>query len=122
MIGSTSDLRLLELSLYFRQEQQRIARCEYCWDYFIPKTRKETLYCNHVWGAKTCKELGPNLKRSLGSEMDETLRVYETLRRRKAAQLERYENAAPEQRDHLIKMDFYMFADWSDMALSLIHI
>lgn len=48
--------------------------------------------------------------------MDETLRIYEALRRRKYAQMERYENAASGQRYHLNKMDLFMFADWSGMA------
>ena len=29
-------LRLLELTLYFQQDKQRIARCDYCWGWFIP--------------------------------------------------------------------------------------
>ena len=39
MVFSLLDLRLLELTLYFQQDTQRIARCEYCWGYFIPKTK-----------------------------------------------------------------------------------
>jgi len=34
------DLYLLELALYFHQDVQRIARCKYCWGYFIPRTKK----------------------------------------------------------------------------------
>ena len=41
-------LYLLELALYFRQDKQRIARCDYCWRYFIPKTKKVTRYCDRV--------------------------------------------------------------------------
>lgn len=37
-VGSVFQLRLIELLLYFRQEKQRIARCDYCWNYFIPRT------------------------------------------------------------------------------------
>lgn len=32
------ELYLLELLLYFQQDKKRIARCECCWQYFIPKT------------------------------------------------------------------------------------
>jgi len=41
-------LYLLELALYFHQDVQRIARCEYCWGYFIPKTKKVTHYCDRI--------------------------------------------------------------------------
>lgn len=48
-IESAYKLRLVELMLYFRQEKKRIARCEYCWNYFIPKTRVVTRYCNRIF-------------------------------------------------------------------------
>ena len=32
------ELCLAELSLYFQQDRQRIARCENCWQYFVPRT------------------------------------------------------------------------------------
>ena len=39
-VNSILELRLLELALYFQQNAQRIARCDYCWGWFIPKTKK----------------------------------------------------------------------------------
>lgn len=39
-VTSIFGLRLLELALYFQQHDQRIARCDYCWGWFIPKTKK----------------------------------------------------------------------------------
>ena len=38
-VDNVYQLRLVELMMYFRQEKQRIARCDYCWNYFIPKTK-----------------------------------------------------------------------------------
>ena len=38
--NSIFGLRMLELALYFQQNKQRIARCDYCWGWFIPKTKK----------------------------------------------------------------------------------
>lgn len=40
-VDTVYHLRLVELMMYFRQEKQRIARCDYCWNYFIPKTKAE---------------------------------------------------------------------------------
>ena len=45
-VSSLYELRLLELMLYFRQEKRRIARYEYCWGYFVPKTSHATSYCD----------------------------------------------------------------------------
>ena len=41
-------MRMLELALYFQQDNQRIARCDYCWGWFVPKTKKATRYCDRV--------------------------------------------------------------------------
>lgn len=41
-------LRFLVLALYFEQDNQRICRCDYCWGYFIPKTKKVTRYCDRI--------------------------------------------------------------------------
>ena len=49
-VSSILELRLLELALYFQQDAQRIARCDYCWGWFIPKTKKVTRYCDRVTG------------------------------------------------------------------------
>ena len=38
-VNSIFGLRLLELALYFQQDNQRIARCDYCWGWFVPKTK-----------------------------------------------------------------------------------
>ena len=47
-VNSIFGLRLLELALYFQQDTQRIARCDYCWGWFVPKTKKITRYCDRV--------------------------------------------------------------------------
>ena len=116
VVSSLHELRLLELALYFRQEKRRIARCEYCWSYFVPKTSHATAYCDRAFGGKTCKQLGPNLKRFVGPEQDEALHVCEQLRRRMAARLERYEGALADEQARLFKMDTFQYRDWSELA------
>ncbi|MBE7009634.1 MAG: hypothetical protein E7422_11100 [Ruminococcaceae bacterium] len=115
-VSSLYELRLLELALYFRQEKRRIARCEFCWGYFVPKTSHATAYCDRAFGGKTCKQLGPNLKRFMGPEQDEALRVCDQLRRRMAARLERYEGALADEQARRIKMDTFQYRDWSELA------
>ena len=115
-VSSLYELRLLELALYFRQEKWRIARCEYCWSYFVPKTSHATAYCDRAFGGKTCKQLGPNLKRFIGSEQDEALRICNRLRRRMAARLERYGGALADEQARRFRMDASMYLDWSELA------
>lgn len=62
--NSIFGLRMLELALYFQQDKQRIARCDYCWGWFIPKTKKATRYCDRVTDGFPCKKRGARFKRN----------------------------------------------------------
>ena len=57
------ELRMLVLAIYFEQDNQRVCRCDYCWGYFIPKTKKATRYCDRVTDGQSCKQRGANLAR-----------------------------------------------------------
>jgi len=78
---------LLELYVFYLmaalRSDKRIARCQHCWRYFVPKTKKKTDYCDRVWkDGRTCKELGPNLKRKNAPAEDKYLLAYKILRAR----------------------------------------
>lgn len=110
------ELYLTELSLYFRQSTQRIVRCENCWHYFTPKTKKETLYCDREFDGVSCKKAGPNLKRKLMPEYDGALRIYKQLHARMAERLDRYLTAPEEGRTNLFPMTLAQYDEWITMA------
>lgn len=62
-LRSLIELRMLVLALYFEQDNQRVCRCNYCWGYFIPKTKKTPRYCDRVTDGQSCKQRGANLAR-----------------------------------------------------------
>ena len=111
---SIFELYQLLLALYFKQDKQRIAKCERCWNYFIPKTKKQTLYCDRIFNGASCKQVGPNLKRNLGPEYDETLAIYNRIRNLLAERMERYYNFGPNGR--VYSMDADRYYDWITMA------
>ena len=115
-VNSILGLRLLELTLYFQQDVQRIARCDYCWGWFIPKTKKVTRYCDRVTDGFPCKQRGSRFKRNLVEEQDGALRVCNQLRDRMYARLLRWQDAAPAERDKLIPMDYDQYNTWSENA------
>ena len=115
-VNSILGLRLLELALYFQQDAQRIARCDYCWGWFIPKTKKVTRYCDRVTDGFPCKQRGSRFKRNLVEEQDGALRVYNRLRDRMYARFLRWQDAAPTERDNLIPMDYDQYTAWSENA------
>lgn len=106
----------LELALYFHQDRQRIARCDYCWIYFIPKTRKETHYCNRETDGFPCKQRGSRFKRNLYVEQDAALLACKRLRDRMYARMQRYDWAHENNRQNLIPMDYMQYVYWSENA------
>lgn len=111
---SIFELYQLLLALYFKQDKQRIAKCERCWNYFIPKTKKQTLYCDRTFNGASCKQAGPNLKRNMGPEYDEALAIYNRIRNLLSERMERYYNSGPNGKVH--SMDVERYYDWLDMA------
>ena len=106
----------MERALYFQQDKQRIARCDYCWGWFIPKTKKATRYCDRVTDGFPCKQRGARFKRNLVKDQDGALKVCNQLRDRAYARLLRWQNAAPGERDKLIPMDYGQYDAWSENA------
>ena len=115
-VNSILGLRLLELTLYFQQDAQRIARCDYCWGWFIPKTKKVTRYCDRVTDGFPCKQRGSRFKRNLVEEQDGALRVYNQLRDRMYSRFLRWQDAPPTERDNLIPVDYDQYTEWSENA------
>ena len=118
-VENNFELYLLELQLYFRQKKKRIARCECCWQYFIPKTSAETHYCDRVIDGLSCKALGPKLKGKDGAALDEALRIYNVLRHRMEERRNRYEDAPPDQRDRLKPVSDARYQEWISAAVKV---
>ena len=114
-LNTLLELRILELEMYFRQPN-RIARCAYCWGYFMPKTKKETLYCDREWDdGKTCKQLGPNAQRRIDQHNDNALAIFEVLRKRMGARYERFMDSGEQMNtEFILNIDGYF--DWSNEA------
>ena len=107
-------LQLLERVLYFQQDKQHIARCEYCWGWFISKTKKATRYCDRVTDGIPWKKRGARFKRNLVEDEDGALKVCNQLRDGMYARLLRWQDAAPGELDGLIPMDYSQYEVWSE--------
>lgn len=59
-----------------------IAKCQFCGRYFLPKTRKKTLYCDRIIkDGKTCKQLAPRLKHKERAAADRVLKEFDRVKR-----------------------------------------
>ena len=115
-LRSLMELWMLVLALYFEQDNQRVCRCDYCWGYFIPKTKKATRYCDRVTDGQSCKQRGANLARLEKTSEDEALLICKKLRDRMYSRLIRWQDAAPSERSNLIPMDYGQYEQWSENA------
>ena len=115
-LRSLLELWLLVLALYFEQDSQRVCRCDCCWRYFIPKTKKVTRYCDRVTDGQSCKQRGANLARLEKTSEDEALLIYKKLRDRMYARLLRWQDVAPSERSNLLPMDYRQYDQWSENA------
>ena len=115
-LRSLMELRMLVLALYFEQDNQRVCRCDYCWGYFIPKTKKATRYCDRVTDGQSCKQRGANLARLDKTSEDEALLICKKLRDRMYSRLLRWIDAAPSDRSNLMHMDYEQYDQWSENA------
>lgn len=115
-VNSIFGLRMLELVLYFQQDAQRIARCDYCWGWFVPKTKKATRYCDRVTDGFPCKKRGARFKRNLVEDEDGALKICNQLRDRMYARLLRWQDAPPDDRAGLIPMEYDQYNAWSENA------
>lgn len=107
---------MLVLALYFEQDNQRVCRCDYCWGYFIPKTKKVTRYCDWVTDGQSCKQRGANLARLDKTSEDDALLVCNKPRDRMYSRLFRWQDAAPSERSNLMPMDYEQYDQWSENA------
>lgn len=63
--------------LHLVQNNTPIAICKYCGNYFIPSSKKNTLYCNNVFeNGKTCQEIGAMITYNEKLKKDEINSLY----------------------------------------------
>lgn len=102
--------------LRFVAEKPNVSLCQCCGRYFIPKTRKKTLYCDRILkDDKTCKGWGPILKHKLAAQRNEVIEAFDRAKRK---MYKRYERAAyqinqkPSEKD----LSYAEYYEWLDRA------
>ena len=102
------------LMMNFLASSPNVGLCECCGRYFIPKTKKKTLYCDRVIkDRKTCKELAPALKHKLHAQNNEVIQAFD---RAKQRMYRRYERAKDSPRTLLKGITYDEFYVWLDKA------
>lgn len=91
-----------------------VAICQYCGRFFIPRTKKKTLYCDRILrNGKTCKQLAPSLKHR---ERVAANRVTSEFRRTKDLLLHRLDRTRDHKKASSIDLTDKEFCQWLDLA------
>lgn len=106
------------LLLRMVEDKTRVARCECCGRFFIPRTRAATKYCDRVIrDGKSCKQVAPALKHQQQAERDKVINAFDRAKRR---MYKRYERALAGNKKHsprdLSLKDYYAWLDPATQA------
>ena len=107
---------LIFLLLQFVSGHPAVAWCHCCGRYFIPKTKKKTLYCDRILkDGKTCKEWGPVLKHRQKAAQISVVEEFDRTKRRMYKRYERAEflNKEPSEKD----LSYEEYYQWLDRAV-----
>lgn len=74
----------------FLRSEPTVGRCRLCGKFFLPKTKRRTLYCDRVIrDGKTCKQIGPYLKRKEFARFNHVVSEFNHAKDRLLRRLER---------------------------------
>lgn len=103
------------LMFLFYNRKETVCECELCNRYFIPKTKKKTLYCDRVFkDGKTCKQIGPTQKYKTLAENDIVLKTFEKEKNKMYKRMERTSSFGETPKS--ISYDEYV--DWLNKAIN----
>lgn len=93
---------------HFIANQYKVCWCEGCGRYFVPKTKKKTLYCDRVLSnGKTCKQYAPYVKKKMQESKDEFFGAYARIENKLRKRLER---------DGAWGDNYFVFCEWKNKA------
>ena len=103
------------LLLRMIESKARVARCECCGSFFVPRTKAVTKYCDRVIrDGKTCKEIAPALKHKQQAERSKVIQTFDRVKQKLYKRYERAHDLGkkPSPKD----LPFEAYYAWLDMA------
>ena len=99
---------------HFLLPDPKVAVCQYCGRFFIPKTRRKTLYCDRIIrDGKTCKQIAPHMTHR---ERTTSSRVLSEYNRVKDMLLHRLDRTCDDKRCSPIDLTYVDFCKWQKAA------
>lgn len=95
---------------HFILSKPNVAVCQFCGRYFIPKTRKKTLYCDRVVrNGRTCKQVAPHLKRKEKIAASRVLTIFKRVKNRME---KRYNRTGDDKEPSIIDITYDQYFAW----------
>ncbi|MCM1276652.1 MAG: DUF6076 domain-containing protein [Lachnospiraceae bacterium] len=106
------------LFLDMMRNDSYFSKCNYCYNFFIPKTKKPTRFCDRIdsKSGKTCKEIAPTVYRNDDVRSNAVLNEYDRAIRRNYKRMCRAEEREPDKQSEK-DIDPQTYFDWRDRAL-----
>lgn len=102
------------LLMHLISRKPNVAFCHCCGRFFIPKTRKKTLYCDRVLvDDKTCKDMAPYLKHKKAAANIKVIQEFDRAKQRMYRRYERTDSGKEKSANDLTYNEYY---DWLDEA------
>lgn len=106
------------LFLNMMQSNSNFCKCNYCYNFFIPKTKKLTRFCDRIdpESGKTCKEIAPTIYRNEDIGSNKILKEYDFALCRNYKRMCRTEERLPSASSDK-DIDPQTYFDWRDRVL-----
>lgn len=102
------------LMMRFIANQPNVTLCQCCGKYFIPKTKRTTLYCDRIIrNNKTCKQIAPALKHKRDAARDLVIEIFDRTKRKMYKCFERTNDFSKATANSLSLTQYY---DWLGKA------
>lgn len=98
------------LMMWFIANQPSVNLCQCCGKYFIPKTKRTTLYCDRIIrNGKTCKQIAPALKHKRDAAQDSVIQTFDRTKKKMYKRFERTNDFSNTSANALTITQYY---DW----------
>lgn len=102
------------LMMRFIENQPSVTLCQCCGKYFIPKTKRTTLYCDRIIrNGKTCKQIAPALKHKRDASRDSVIETFDRTKKKMYKRFERTNDFSHTSANALTITQYY---DWLSKA------
>ncbi|HBH94354.1 MAG TPA: hypothetical protein DDX91_01275 [Ruminococcaceae bacterium] len=107
------------LIMKFLSGKHRVVRCGCCGKFFIPKTKRETLYCDRiVKNERTCKQVGPSQKHLDTAKKNAVIEAFDRNKKKMYKRYERTRDLLHETEKGLTLSEYFQWLDRAERTRS----